>query len=274
VTAPSRARRRVPVVPPQHGAWAFLALPVAVAVTVSPWTPLLVLLAVAWVCAYPASFFVLALVRDRAARHPSARRFARPLAIWLVPVLAAGIPLLIARPWLLWVALGYLALFAVNISFARRHDERALANDAVFVAECAAMVPVTWAVAAGDTSLAPPPLASVPGQVWVLTAAVALLLSGSTLHVKSLIRERADPRFARASREFAWACLLGSLGLAAWWGLPTGLLLVVPFAWFALRSIALADPASRPARIGMIELVGFVLLVVASVVASAAGGPT
>ena len=92
--------------------------------------------------------------------------------------------------------------------------------------------------------------------------------------MKSLIRERADPRFARASREFAWACLLGSVGLAAWWGLPAGLLLVVPFAWFTLRSIALADPASRPARIGMVELVGFVLLVLAAAVATSAGGPS
>lgn len=258
--------------PPQHGAWAFLALPVIVAVTVSPWTPLLLLVAAAWVCAYPASYFVLALVRDRTSRHPDARRFVRPLVIWWVPTLAAGIPLLIARPWLVWVAIGYAALFTVNIIFARRRDERALVNDAVFVIECAAMVPVTWAVAAGGSTLAPPALADVPTHAWVLTVAVALLLSGSTLHVKSLIRERADHRFARASRVFAWICLAVALGLAAWWGLPTGLLLVLPFAWFTFRSMLLADPALRPARIGMVELVGFVLLVLASALATAAGG--
>jgi hypothetical protein len=240
--------------------------------TVSPWTPLLLLLAIAWVCAYPASYFVLAVVRDRSSRQPDAGRFARPLAIWWTPALAAGIPLLILRPWLVWVALGFGALFSVNIAFARRRDERALANDAVFVVECAAMVPVTWAVAAGGGTLTPPPLETVPAHVWVLTVAVALLLSGSTLHVKSLIRERADTRFARASRVLAWSSLLASVGLAAWWGLPGGLLLVAPFGWFALRSLLLADPTSRPARIGMIELVGFVLLVVAAAVATATGG--
>ncbi len=263
----------MPVVPPQHGAWAFLALPVAVAVTVSPWTPLLLLVAAAWICAYPASYFVLAVVRDRTSRHPDPGRFARPLATWWIPTLAAGLPVLILRPWLAWVVLGYLALFAVNIAFARRRDERALVNDAVFVVECAAMVPVTWAVAAGGSSVAPPPLSGVPVHVWVLTAAVALLLIGSTLHVKSLIRERADPRFAHASRVVAWSSLIASLGLAAWWGLTAGLLLVAPFAWFALRSALLADPASRPARIGMVELVGFVLLVLASALATAVGGP-
>jgi hypothetical protein len=258
--------------PPQHGAWAFLALPIAVAVPVSPWTPLLLLLAVAWIAAYPASYFVLAVVRDGTSRHPAPARFARPLAIWWAAALLAGIPLLVARPWLLWVALAYGALFGVNIAFARRRDERALANDAVFVLECAAMVPVTWAVGAGSAGLAPPPLASVPGHVWVLTVAVVLLLGGSTLHVKSLIRERADPRFARASRVLAFACLAGSLGLAAWWGLPSGLLLVAPFAWFAMRSVLLADPGTRPGRIGLVELVGFVLLVVASTLATALDG--
>lgn len=257
--------------PPQHGAWAFLALPVAVAVTVSPWTPLLLLVAATWVCAYPASYFVLALVRDRTSRHPDARRFARPLAIWWVPTVAAGLPLLVVRPWLGWVALGYAALFSVNIAFARRRDERALVNDAVFVLECTAMVPITWAVAAGGSTLVPPPLTSVPVHVWVLTAAVALLLIGSTLHVKSLIRERADPRYARASRALALVSLPVSVGLAVWWGLPAGLLLVVPFAWFTLRAVLLADPTSRPGRIGVVELVGFVLLVLASALATAAG---
>lgn len=262
----------MPVVPPQHGAWAFLALPVAVAMTVSTWTPLLVLLAAAWICAYPASYFVLAVVRDRASRHPNPGRFARPLAIWWIATVAAGLPLLILRPWLLWVALGYVALFAVNISFARRRDERALINDGVFVIECAAMVPVTWAVAAGDPTIAPPPLPDVPLHVWVLTAAVGLLLTGSTLHVKSLIRERADPRYARASRALALVSLPVSVGLALWWGLAAGLLLVVPFAWFTLRSALLADPTSKPGRIGVVELVGFVLLVLASALATAAGG--
>ena len=135
------------------------------------------------------------------------------------------------------------------------------------------MVPVTWAVAAGDPTIAPPPLPDVPLHVWVLTVAVGLLLTGSTLHVKSLIRERADPRYARASR----ASRTGSRFPARWawplwWGLAAGLLLVVPFAWFTLRSALLADPTSKPAGSAVVELVGFVLLVLASALATAAGG--
>ena len=266
---PRRPRRRVSPVPPQHGAWAFLGLPFAAGLTVSPWTPTLLLLAVTWVCAYPASYFVLAVVRDRTSRHPDPSRFTRPLAAWWAVTLAAGLPLLLMRPWLLWVAVAYAATFAVNLAFARRHDERALLNDLVFILQCTAMVPVTWMVATGGRGPTPPDLAAAPGHLWVLTAAVALLLVGSTLHVKSLIRERSDPRYARASRAIAVLSLLASVGLAAWWGLPEGALLVVPFAFFAVRSWALRT-IPRPAVIGMVELVGFVLLVAAAALAGRA----
>jgi hypothetical protein len=273
MTAPTRGTRRVSPVPPQHGAWAFLGLPIAVAVTVSPWTPLLVVLAVGWIAAYPASYFVLALAKDRTSRRPDPARFVRPLLIWSCAAVAAGIVLLVARPWLLWVVLLYAASFLVNVWFARRHDERALLNDAVFIAQCTAMVVVTWAVSVGDGGLPPPGLAEAPPRLWVLTVAVALLLSGSTLHVKSLIRERRNASFGRLSRACAVGSLVASAGLAAWWGLPSGALLVLPFAWFAGRAYALRERSPRPARIGMIELVGFVALVVAAAVGQAWGAP-
>ncbi len=240
----------------------------ATALPVTPWTPLLVLLAGAWVAAYPASYFLLAIVRDAESRHPDPGRFVPPLAAWSVPVLVLGVPLLVARPWLVWVAALYLVAFAVNLAYARRRDERALTNDAVFIVECAAMVPVTWLVGTGQAGWGIPDLAAVPSHVWVLTAAVALLLLGSTLHVKSLIRERSDARYARASRAVALVSTIGSLALAAWWGLPAGLALTLPFAWFAIRSVLLADPTMRPARLGMVELVGFLLLVAAATLAT------
>lgn len=248
--------------PPQHGAWAFLGLPIASALPLTPWQPALLLLAVAWVAAYPASYFVLAIVRERRARRPDRARFVPPLLIWSAPVVAAGLPLLVVDPWLAWAVLGYLVAFAINMAFARRRDDRSLVNDIVFVAECSAMVPITWLVGASGGASA------IPSTVWIVTLAVALLLTGSTMHVKSLIRERSDPRYATASRVVALLSAAAAVALAAWWGLPAGLLLLLPFAWFAVRSLVLADPSLRPGRIGMIELVGFLLLVLATVAAT------
>jgi hypothetical protein len=249
--------------PPQHGAWAFLGLPVLLAVPVTPWSPLLLVLAVAWVAAYPASYAALGLVR---ARRPE--RFRRPLLVWSLVLLPAALVLVVARPWLLAVGVGYLLLFAVNVGYARRNDERALLNDAVFVVECALMVVLTWAVGAGSRSATPPP-AEVPTQVWVLTVLCALVLVGSTLHVKSLVRERRDPRYARASRRVSLASVVVAGGLAGWWGLPGGLWLLLPFVLMAVRSLAAARLAdARPARIGMVELGCFVTAVVAALLAS------
>jgi hypothetical protein len=251
-------------VPPQHGAWAFLGLPLALGVVVAPWTPLVLPLAVAWVAAYPWSYAALGLVR---ARRP--QRYRRPFVVWAVVVVAAAVPLVVARPWLVWAGLVYVALFAVNLGYASRNDERAVANDLVFVAECAAMVVVTWAVGAGARSWAPPAVADVPARTWVLTVVCALVLAGSTLHVKSLIRERRDPRYAQASRVLAVACVPASVLLAWWWGLPSGLWLVLPFVAFAVRAYVVGRRPLRPGVVGVVELVGFVLVVAAAVLASA-----
>jgi hypothetical protein len=252
-------------VPPQHEAWAFLGLPLVLGATVSPASPLLLVLGVAWVAAYPLSYAALGLVRAR-----RKDRFRRPFVVWLAVVASAVALLVLARPWLVWVGAAYLALFAVNVRYAQRNDERALVNDLVFIVECSAMVAVTWGVAVGGQSWAVPAVASAPAQVWVLVVVCALVLTGSTLHVKSLIRERRDPRYARASRTAALVSVGLSVGLAAWWGLPSGWWLVPPFAALAVRAFLVGRRPLRPGVIGMVELVGFVLVALGAAAAAAA----
>jgi hypothetical protein len=249
--------------PPQHGAWAFLALPLVLGAVLTQATPVLLVLAVAWVAAYPLSYAAFGLAR---ARRP--QRFRRPLAVWAAVVLPAATVLLVARPWLVWVGIGYLVLFAVNLRYARRNDERALGNDLVFVAECSVMVAVTWAVGAGRRSWSPPAPDDVPVRVWVLVAVCALVLIGSTLHVKSLIRERRDPRFARASRVVALASVAAALSLAVGWGRPAGAWLVVPFVALAARAFVVGRRPTRAGAIGVVELGGFVLVAACAALAT------
>ena len=241
--------------PPQHGAWAFLGLPLVLGAITAPMSWLLAPLAVAWVAVYPLSYAALGLVR---ARRP--QRFRRPFAVWSAVVLPAVVVLVVARPWLVWVGIAYLLLFAVNLRYAQRNDERAIENDLVFIVECALIVPVMWAVAVGDDSWTPPSLADVPSEVWILTIVCAMVLTGSTLHVKSLIRERRDARYAKASRAFAVACVPVSMALALWWELPAGLWLVVPFVALAVRAFVVGRRPMRPGVLGMIELGGFLIV--------------
>lgn len=249
--------------PPQHGAWAFLGLPLVLGAVVADPTPLIVVLAVAWVAVYPLSYAALGLVR---ARRPA--RFRRPFAVWAAVVLPAVVVLVVSRPWLLWVGLGYVVLFSVNLRYARRNDERALVNDLVFVAECSAMVAVTWAVGSDARSWTPPPIDTAPARMWVLAIGCALVLLGSTLHVKSLIRERRDARYTQASKAFAVFSVPASVALAAWWGLPRGAWLVIPFVALAVRAFLVGRRPLRPGVIGVIELAGFILVVLAPLLAS------
>lgn len=253
--APARPRRRKDaMVPDQHGAWAFLVTPLLLGLTVSGWSWLLLPLLLAWVAAYPFSW---ALTGRLAAPRP--QRFDRPLVLWSALVVPPAVLLVVLRPWLVWAGLGFLALFAVNLWFARARAERALLNDLVLVAECVAVVPLTVGVAAGERTWTPPWEPMGTTEVGVLTLACALTLVGSTLHVKSLIRERRRPEFGTLSRAFAVACLPAVLLLtwAAGWGLP----LLVPFALLAARGFWLAGSTWRPARLGMVELACFVVLV-------------
>lgn len=251
-------------IPPQHGAWAFLGLPIVLGLTVSPWSWAVLPLAVAWVAAYPWSYAAFGLVR---ARRPG--RFRRPFLVWSAVLLTSGALLLAVRPWLLWWSPFFLLAFVVNLLYARRNDERALVNDLVLVVECAAMVVVTWGVCVSGRTWTPPSLADLPVHVLVLAVVCALVLTGSTLHVKSLIRERRDPRYARASRVFAVGCLLASPLLAAWWGLPAGWWLVLPFAWLAVRAFLVGRRPMKASAVGLLELVGLVCAALVALPAAA-----
>ena len=252
-----RRPTRPPLVPHQHGAWAFLALPVVLAAPHLAWHPALAALVVAWVAAYPFSWAVTGILT---ARPPE--RFLRAAVLWgalAVPAAATG---LVWRPWLAWVGAAFLGGFAVSLRYARVRDERALGNDLVVVAQCSLMVPVLAATSGGGWL---PPAPSVPADIWLLTLACFAALAGSTLHVKSLIRERRDPRYARASRAFALASLLAVVVAAA--AGATGGWLVVAFLALAVRAFAVSDPTWRPARIGLVELALLVLLAVCAGVA-------
>ena len=247
-------RRSDRVVPDQHGAWAFLALPVALAVTHTGWFVLLVPTLLAWVAAYPLSW---AATGRLTARRPE--RFDRALVTWAPVALLTGTPVLVLTPWLVWVLFAYGGLWLVNLSFARRRRERSLLNDLVLVAECTLMVPVTLGIAAGDRDWSPPVRTFDAGTV-LLVVMCAVALTGSVLHVKSLIRERNDPRFADVSSLFsaAGAVLVAvvaeATGGSAW--------AVLPFVVLAVRTWLARGRRWRPASIGMVELAGLALVVV------------
>lgn len=215
-----------------------------------------ILFSVVWVAAYPCGFFAGRAIRSWSRRRRMttvARRDARVAAAWAVPVALGGLMLAVRQPWLLVVAVGIALLWSVNLWLATRGLERSLTNDLILVVEAAVAVPLVWMVTGND-----PTPGSVPSAVWLAALMCAVYLTGSIVHVKSLIRQRADPRWRAGNVAYHLFALIG-MTLISWW-------LVVPFGAALIRSVALR-PGVRPAVIGAIEIVVSLLVVVFGLVA-------
>ena len=238
-------------VPPQHGAWAFLLVPLILAGFLGAATPVGLLFAVTWVLAYPVSYFGSRAVMTRLRRHEWSRIAVRERteAIpWLVLFVLAAIPLVVLRPWLVIAGIGVGAVWLVSAWLTWIGRERGIANDLVLVVLSAVAVPLMW-MAAQDSF-------AVPSDIWMATAVTAAFFVGSVLHVKSLIREADDRRWHIASIVYAVTASIAA-PFVSWWLLPA-------FAGGAVRTIVM-KPGLRPGIIGAVEAV-MSLLVIAGVV--------
>lgn len=246
-----------PAVPPQHGAWAFLLVPVACGYAVAGVSGPGWLFLVAWVCAYPVGYYLGRALTVRARRGSWTRlaRRERARAVpWALMTAAAGIPLVLRYPWLL-VAAGLVAgVWAVGLGAAARRGERSLTHDAVLVLQAVVALPLTIAVVAGPPALVGD-LALPAAQA---TCVVAGYLAGSVLHVKSLLREAGQRSFRVANTGWHVALLFGSALLSPWWLVAT-----LP----ALARAVVLRPGMSPAAIGGVEVLVSGTVVLAAVLA-------
>ena len=259
-STPSGATRRArepvwrPEIPPQHGAWAFLIVPVLCGFAVAGSSPAGWLLLAAWVCAYPVGYYLGRALTARARRGSWTRlaRRERSRAIpWAVLTAALGLPLAVTRPWLLAAAGVLLVLWAIGLMVAARRGERSVGNDLMLVAQATVALPLTVAVVAGPAVL----VDDLAASTLEATVIVAAYLAGSVLHVKSLLREAGNVRFHRVNVAWHIVLALGSALASAWW-----LVAFVP----ALARAILLRPGMRPAMIGGVEAVVSVLVVIAA----------
>lgn len=250
--------------PPQHGAWAFIGLPVALGLLVSTWTPLLAAAGIAAVAAFPFSHFVTAVIR-----YPRKKPYVAPLLLWGTLSLIPAVAVLALRPALIVAGPVLLAAFAGNVWLSTHGADRSLTNDLLFSAECCAVIPIMWAIGATAPGWDAPPWTTAEPTLWAVTFLCALVLAGSTLHVKSLIREKENRHYRTWSTAFA----AGSLPLACaadyiMGGTTAAAVMLIPFGYLLVRCLVLRDKPLKPGVLGMIELTGFILLICSVAVAA------
>ncbi len=257
--APSRPGQSSwrPSIPPQHGAWAFLIVPVLCGFAVAGASAAGWLFLAAWVCAYPVGYYLGRALTARTRRGSwtrLARREGARAIPWAVLTAALGLPLVLTRPWLLGAAALLAVLWGLGLVVAARRGERSLANDLMLVAQAAVALPLAVAVVAGPAVL----VDDLAGRTVEATLIVAAYLAGSVLHVKSLLREAGNATFHRVN--VGWHVVLASGAAVAspWW-----LVGLLP----ALVRAVLLRPGMRPGAIGGIEAVVAALVVVAAFLA-------
>ena len=227
---PRATSRRRKFLPPPHGAWAMLAVPYLAGLLAAGYRWADAALAGAWLAGYLLSYYLFQSVKSR---RPGRYR----AQLLLYAALAAPLAVLVvaAQPQVLWYAPGYAALLAVNAWYAARRRERALLNDVASVLQSCLIVLVVATIAGTVTS----------------AALVAFLLClayflGTVFYVKTMIRERGNPRYRRWS---AWYHVL-ALAVAA----LTGPWAAALFAWLLARAVVLPGRGLAPKRVGLIEM--------------------
>ena len=123
-------------VPQQHGAWAFLAVPLVLALALAGITGIGLLFSAAWLLAYPASYYLgrAVVVRWRRGSWTGlARRELAAAVPWMVAAGALALVLVLLRPWLLAVAVILAAAWGVSLWLTRAGHERGVTNDLLLV---------------------------------------------------------------------------------------------------------------------------------------------
>jgi hypothetical protein len=222
--------------PPQHGAWAMLAVPYLAGVLTAgfawPDVPLLG----AWLAGYLLSYYVFQAVKAR-----RAGRYRAQLVLYTAVAAPLTVLVVAARPQVLWYAPAYAVLLAVNTWYAWRRRERALTNDVAAVLQSCLMVLVVATVAG-----------TAPARVLAVFGLCVAYFAGTVFYVKTMIRERGNPAYRRWSigyhlLAFAVACCLGP------W-------IAALFGWLLVRAAVLPGRDWHPKRVGVVEIANCLVL--------------
>lgn len=243
--------------PPQHGAWAFLIVPLLLGSLLGADNWLGLIFSLTWVAAYPFSYFVsrafLARVR-RGSWTTRARSELHSLIPWAVLTLIGTSTLIALRPWILLPGVLIVAIWSISIYLAWLGRERGITNDLLLVV-LASLAPILMYAIANDEQS----LNLIPHSIWIAALVSLLFFMGSVLHVKALIREATNPKWHVASIGFHVAVVI-AMGLTthSWW-------LTIPFILALARTVVM-KPGMRPGRIGVIESVVALLVVICTVI--------
>lgn len=250
-------------VPDQPGAWVMALLPPLSGIIAAGFSWSALWLLVTWALCYCVQY-----VSARWVSSHLNRRYLSPVLAYGAALMVIGLPFLILH-WrvVMWAPL-YLLLFAASLVAAYRRRERSLANNVVAIVASCTMLGLTYGYGINPGNDAWP---YIELRAAYLAVAFAVFQFGSVLVVKTMIRERGNPRYCVAS--VLWhAALLAvcTVLLSGAWRTATEGWRTLWFLWIVallllVRAVALPWIDARrsshlkPVVTGMVELAASLL---------------
>ncbi|GGA30286.1 YwiC-like family protein [Paenibacillus physcomitrellae] len=230
-------------IPKQHGAWAMLVLPFLAGLAISEGKIIHIPLFLWWLVIYLFSFPVLQWIKTG-----NKARYRGPALLYGVILLPLTVILIAFDPMLIGYGVLLLVFFIPNIYYAKTKNERALLNDIMAVLVfCSFIFPVVYVGEGGSRSY-------VEAAQWF--ALLAAYFIGTVLYVKTVIREKNNPRFYYASITYH----LLNIGIAA----AVNLYMIFPAVILLLRAAWFPKLGLKVKQTGMAEF-GFASLIYVSI---------
>lgn len=168
----------------QHGAWVMALLPFLYAMSLAPFQWQSVFLLAGWIALYLATYPFLNLFKGR-----NLPLYTRWTVIYLTACVLLLLPALVVNWQILYVALAILPFVLVNIYYTKQKNERALCNDLAAIVIFAIVGMGAYYFTARR----------IDHAFWLVGLYPSLFFIGTTLYVKSVLRERKNPRYLYAS---------------------------------------------------------------------------
>ncbi|TXJ06222.1 MAG: hypothetical protein E6Q27_04100 [Aeromicrobium sp.] len=243
VQATKRRKKSPGWVPNQHGAWAMVIAPLLVGAIAGGVQWIHLPLLAFWLSGYFLFFAASLWLKSR--RKP---RYWPPVRAYLVSSTLLGLLVVALKPELIVWAPAFLPALAVGLWAAAQRRERDLEAGLATLVGSALMTVVAFVAGGGEDMT----------RAWLLAAIQFLYFAGTIFYVKTVIRERNNPRFFWWSVIFHIAAAIAAAIISPWMGLV--------FAVLALRAAVVPRFTPSPKALGIGEIFSTVIVSLASVV--------
>lgn len=218
-----------PILSNQHGAMVMAFVPYFYGIAASQWVSEHLWLGLAWLFAYLFSYPFFSLFSKKSQRG----KYQKWAMIYGLFSLLFALPFVVSNLSILQFLLPILPLAAVQIYYAKQKDERNLFNDIAGITTFGVVGMASFYLAAGDYD-------------WAIFLHPTLFFIATTFYIKSVARERNNPRYR-------WLSLGSHLGLSLVYAVFGEYAIAIAYAVGLLRAVLIPTQKWNIKQIGMFE---------------------